>query len=116
MCDALTAYFLEALGITTPLAKSSLLGVTGVKDELILNLCRHAGASTYLSGALGVQYLQASRFSDAAIALSFQSYAHPTYTQMYSPFVPGLSVLDLLMCAGSAARQILLAGQAEVQS
>ena len=38
------------LGIETPIYRASQLGVSGGQSERLVNLCRHFGASRYLSG------------------------------------------------------------------
>ena len=63
--DDLTSYQLGAFGIATPLVRSSDLTARGSKDELVLNLCREVGATIYLSGPLGRDYLHEEAFNDA---------------------------------------------------
>lgn len=108
MSRAFLAQHLHDLGIATPLRYSSELGVGGAKGELVLNLCRATGADTYLSGPLGRDYLDPAAFADAGIALRFQDYAHPTYTQVWPGFEPRLGVLDLLFNHGPRSLEILL--------
>jgi hypothetical protein len=100
---------LSDLGIATPLRFSSEMSVRGTKSELVLNLCREVGANTYLSGALGRDYLDESSFTDAGIAVCYQDYAHPEYAQSWPGFVSHLSALDLLFNHGPASREVLLA-------
>ncbi|MDP6781850.1 MAG: WbqC family protein [Alphaproteobacteria bacterium] len=109
------AYFLDALAIETPLSFSHDMASQGAKDELVLDLCRKAGASVYLSGALGRGYLREEIFRDAGIEVIYQDYAHPQYQQcQQGPFEPFMSVLDLLLNHGPHSREILLSGQAPV--
>lgn len=74
-----TNYLLEALSINTPSVYSSDLQVEGQKSDLILNLCQKVGATTYLSGPFGRDYLNAGGFQQAGIELKFHDYQHPTY-------------------------------------
>ncbi len=103
----LTAYFLKASGITTPILFSSEMNVEGTKDELVLNLCRSAGATVYLSGALGRNYLREELFHEAGIKVQYQDYRHPEYPQAYPGFEPYLSAIDLLFNCGPQSLQIL---------
>jgi len=112
LCAALAEHILAALDIRTPRVNSSELGVGGRKDELILNICRRLGATTYLSGALGRNYLNPARFAEHGIEIVYQDYAHPTYPQGYEPFLPNLSVVDLLCHCGPASRDVLLGAAA----
>ncbi len=104
----MTGFFLEALGITTPLLYSSELGVEGVKDELVLRLCQKVGATTYLSGPLGRNYLREELFQSAGIAIEYQDYRHPAYPQLgRGPFLPRMAVVDLLLNHGPDSLAIL---------
>ncbi len=44
LCDATNAFFMEQFKISTPLLRSSQMQPTGTKSELVLELCRKAGA------------------------------------------------------------------------
>jgi WbqC-like protein family len=107
LCHEVTNYLLKAFGIQTPIRFSSELGVEGHKDELILALCRAVDATTYLSGALGRQYLRPERFREAGVELKYQDYRHPTYAQGPGPFTPMLAAIDLLFHHGPRALEIL---------
>ena len=43
------------------------------------------------------------RFEAAGVELEIQELHHPVYRQVYEPFEPNLSAIDLLLCAGSDA-------------
>lgn len=99
LCFEMLSLFLKLLDIRTPVVKASNLhATTGRKSDLILELCRLAGATHYLSGSLGRDYLDVAAFSAAGISVEFQDYAHPTYTQAFPGFLPYMGVIDLLMC------------------
>jgi hypothetical protein len=108
MVRAFLDQHLRDLGITTPLRFSSELAVEGTKSDLVLNLCRAAGATTYLSGALGRDYLDGASFAAAGVAVTYQDYVHPQYAQARPGFEPYLGVLDLIFNHGPASRDILL--------
>jgi hypothetical protein len=108
MARAFLGQHLRDLGITTPLRYSSELGSTDAKGELVLNLCRATGATTYLSGALGRNYLDESTFTAAGLGVRYQDYAHPAYAQCQPGFEPGMGILDLIFNHGPGARDILL--------
>jgi hypothetical protein len=106
-----TRYLFDALGIQTPVLFSSDMGVTGKKDELILNLCRATGASTYLSGPFGRDYLDERTFLEDGREIVYHEYRHPSYTQVYRGFEPYMSVIDLLLNCGGESSKILMGGQ-----
>jgi hypothetical protein len=107
LCRELTGYQLGAFGIDTPVQYSSDMDVPGAKDELILNLCRGAGATTYISGPFGRDYLNAEQFARAGIHVIYHDYHHPTYSQVYPGFEPCMAALDLLCNCGPGSREIL---------
>jgi len=79
----------------------------------LIDICRHVGADTYLSGAGGRDYLDVKAFESAGIGLEFQEYLHPQYRQCYHDpaFVSHLSAVDALFnCGGGsgAAKQLNL--------
>ena len=110
LLDAATGYLLDAFGIRTPLARSSGMAVEGRKSDLVLNLCRSAGAKVYLSGPLGRDYLDEAAFRQAGIEVRYHDYAPPTYAQAYSGFEPALSAVDLLFNHGPDSARILATG------
>jgi hypothetical protein len=112
----MTAYQLDAFGIRTPLKFSSELEVEGAKDELVLNLCKSVGATTYISGPLGRNYLRPEIFEEAGIAVVYHDYQHPTYTQAHPGFEPGMAALDLLLNEGPASLATLKSGNAGFES
>jgi len=114
---ALLEVLRDALGIRTPLVKSSELGVEGMKSELVLNICREVGADVFLGGMGGSRrYLDTAAFERAGIGVQWQAFRHPVYPQCgAAPFVPGLSALDLLFNCGSRSRSVLLGRSDAVQ-
>jgi len=88
------------LDIRTPTVRSSALGIGGGQSERLLNICRHFGATTYLSGAAARDYLDAGIFEAQGIRVHWQDYRHPVYPQQHGAFIPHLSAIDLIFNAG----------------
>nr|WP_315463272.1 WbqC family protein [uncultured Rhodoferax sp.] len=105
--EALICYLFDAYGIGTKLVKSSEFGLKSRKGELIRDLSIATGASTYLSGVSGRDYLDIPSFESAGIDVRFQEFFHPIYPQSYQPFLPCMSCIDLLFQAGPASLEIL---------
>lgn len=98
----------EALGITrTRFVRSSELGIEGGKTERLVRLCRHLGADRYLSGPSARDYIEASLFADAGIALDYKAYDYPEYEQLHPPYDPQVSILDLLFMKGPDAPRFI---------
>jgi len=109
----LIRWFCEELGIQTPIVPSSALNQQGRRSELLVNLCRAAGADSYVSPLGSAAYLLADLelFSKADIEVTFQHYEHPVYRQLFPPFCPQASALDLLFNHGGESSLILLSGR-----
>ncbi|GJM26167.1 MAG: hypothetical protein DHS20C16_25820 [Phycisphaerae bacterium] len=109
LCGCVTRYLLEAFAIDTKLVQSSTLDVEGRRNEMLIELCRSLGATEYISGAMGRDYIDPKLFEDAGITLSFQDYDHPQYTQLRAQqFESNLSAVDFLFNHGPDSRDILL--------
>ncbi len=113
--ETLIREILGFLGIGTRIVRLSDMGARGRSTELIINFCRDLGATEYLSGRHGRDYLDEAEFDRAGIGLLYQDFAGPEYEQPgRGPFVPNLSIIDMILCCGRIeARRMLEAGAAE---
>ena len=84
--------------------KSSELDVRSSKGDLVLDLVKEVGGTSYISGGPGLLYLPLERFRAEGIDVMVQAWqAPPTRRGLADP-----SVLDLLANAGAAsAREVL---------
>lgn len=74
----------------------------------LLDVCRRAGAATYLSGPAARAYLNEELFHRAGVAVRYMDYAgYPEYPQLHGPYDPAVTVLDLLMMTGPRAPEYL---------
>jgi hypothetical protein len=101
LCWEQLQFWLSEFGIGTTVVRASELPVSSKKSDLVLDLCRHCGADRYLSGALGRDYLDVEAFADAGVAVEFQTFRHPVYSQRWGEFEPNLSVVDYWLNCGS---------------
>lgn len=104
---SLIKFFLSKLGIKKNIKLSSELGCSGKKGDLIFDICKTVGADTYVSGVSGKNYLDLYRFKQEKISVEFQEFFHPIYRQKYAPFIPCMSVIDLLFGFGSQSLDII---------
>ena len=103
----------RTVGITTPALLASSLAIEDTDATArLLAICKALGADTYLAGGHGARYLDAERFREAGIAVLYQRYEHPVYTQQHGEFMPFLSGLDLLLSHGDESLPILRRGDA----
>jgi len=89
---------MKLLKIETPLIFSSSLKASGQKTERLIAQCKEVGASIYLSGIGGRNYLDVQHMEKEGIKVVFQDFQHPVYPQLHGEFVPNLSTVDYLFC------------------
>lgn len=100
----LTVALARELGIThTTFLRSSSLGAPGCKTERLINILTALGATEYLSGPSAQSYIEPESFAAAGIRLDYIHYSYPEYPQLYPPFEPQVSILDLLFMTGPEA-------------
>ena len=107
VCSEMTSFLLAELNVKTPIKFSSQMGITSVKNKLILDLCKEVGCTKYISGPFGRDYLSVQDFEANNIELLFHDYVHPQYKQCFEPFEPNMSVIDLLFNHGNRSLEIL---------
>jgi len=101
-------FVLKELYIDAPITFESDLGVFSMSAQRIIDICKKLKADTYLSGTGGRGYLDEKLFAQENIKLIYQDFLHPQYKQCYEPFVPFMSIIDLLFNNGPESRKILL--------
>jgi hypothetical protein len=90
------------LGINTRITCSWDYQLSEGKTERLVDLCKQAGASDYLSGPAAKGYLQTELFEAQAVGLHWFEYSgYPEYPQLWGPFEHGVSILDLLFNCGT---------------
>ncbi|MCG3196771.1 MAG: hypothetical protein GHCLOJNM_01248 [bacterium] len=102
----------DEMEIKKPMRRASELeGIEGARDERLIALCRRLGASRYLAGSGGLDYMRREPWDRAGIEVRFLRYHHPQYPQGGTQFVPYCGVLDLLFhVEPTAAREVILSG------
>ena len=89
----------EHLEIRTPIVVSSTVGIdhTLKAEHKVLALCGALGATRYVNSIGGRELYSTSAFAERGIELRFLQSRPVTYRQYDHPFVPGLSILDVMM-------------------
>jgi hypothetical protein len=108
--EFIIGYIAGALNLKVKLVKASECQVSGSGERLILNICKEVGARTYISGISGIGGRGRefeSEFAKEGIEVVYQEFYHPIYQQVYQPFVPGMSVIDLLFNHGDKSLDII---------
>jgi len=98
------------LKIKTPILRSSEMNANGTASDLILNLCLEVGASHYLSGRGGENYLNPEAFQNAGVEIVYKASVLPEAYPQLNPqagFINYVSALDILLNCGNAWRNYL---------
>jgi len=107
MLDYSLEYLISFLKIKTKIIKSSDMNITGNKNLLIINICKSLGATKYISGPFGKNYLNLDDFKKFKIEVEFQNFFHPKYSQIQKNFISNLSIFDLILNHGSRSIEII---------
>ncbi len=89
----------ETLEINTKLVISSDLEIDhGLKSqEKVLAICNELGATEYINPIGGLELYDHQAFAESSIELKFMKSKLEAYPQFKNAFIPGLSILDILM-------------------
>jgi len=94
----------QLLGIKTKISWSSDYCLVEGKTERLVDLCKQAGATEYISGPAAKNYIVGELFSNENIKLTWMDYSgYKEYGQLFPPFVHGVSMIDLLFNEGENA-------------
>jgi hypothetical protein len=91
------------------IVKSSQLTITPTNDvnQKNISYIKKVNGNIFLEGDLGKQIFDEKKFSDAGIKITYHAYKHPPYQQLHKPFIPYLSVIDLLFNEGPNSLNII---------
>ena len=102
----------EALGIDAQIVASSSLGCAGRSSELLVEIVKSVKGNTYLSGDGATGYMDMAVFAREGVRVTFNGFVPPCYRQHNTrDFVPGLSIIDMLMNLGAPETARLLRAQ-----
>ena len=113
LCDLnieLIEMMLSWMNIKTKILRSSKMKSTGKGSDLVLNLCQEVGASHYLSGIGGKNYLKEDLFKELKVDIIWMPTTLPNiYPQLYpkAGFINSLSAIDIIFNCGQEWRTFL---------
>jgi len=113
--SAINYKFLEGichiLGFETRISWSMDYDLVEGRNERLVDLCRQAGASEYLSGPSAKTYLDEALFTTQGVRVCWMDYrGYREYRQLFCPpFIHEVSIIDLIMNEGpEGAKQYML--------
>jgi len=96
------------LGIGTKISWSMDYRLVEGKTERLVSLCKQAGAGEYVSGPAARDYLDEEMFRAEGVRLRYMDYSgYPEYGQLFPPFEPRVSVIDLILNEGPDAAKYM---------
>lgn len=105
--ETLIKTILKTLDINIKIIKSSSYNIQGKKTDMLINMCKAVDVDGYLSGQGGKNYVNETEFKNAGLSHDFLEFEHPIYQQKYKPFVPYMSIIDLLFNCGNKTKEII---------
>jgi hypothetical protein len=101
---AFTIALAHEIGINhTKFMRSSEIESSGMKTDRLIGILQSVGADHYISGISAKDYIENEKFVAAGIKLEYMKYEYIEYPQLYPPYDPFVSILDLLFMTGSDA-------------
>ena len=85
------------------LRSSELPNIEGQGTDRLISLLTQLGAKHYMSGPSAIEYMEPEKFAAAGITFEYMQYNYPEYPQLYPPYDPYVSILDLLFMTGKDA-------------
>jgi len=83
-------HFKSMLGIESKIIMASEISTTTSKTDLLVDICKEVGASTYISGHGGKSYLELNKFTDSFIDIEFINYIPRNYYSIVQNIEGGL--------------------------
>jgi|SRR5262245_18508160 len=109
---AISEWLAQVIGVTAGRIRATTMDNAGAKADLLVHLCRQLGATRYISPVGSHDYLADSdAFAKADIDLCFHHFEHPKYPQLFGPFLPFMSAVDLLFTVGPESLSVIRSGQ-----
>lgn len=78
------------------------------REERLIGICKQLNASRYINALGGQDLYTKTDFKNAGIELSFIKPELKSYKQFENDFLPGLSIIDILMFNDKSSCQLLL--------
>jgi hypothetical protein len=104
--EAASAY----LGFAPQFVVSSDLGTQSSSSRKLFDLMLELGGTVYITGHGARNYLDHAIFDERNIQVEYMDYRREPYPQLYGPFDPHVTVLDLIANVGPQAAEYLCSG------
>jgi hypothetical protein len=116
--EELIRWAAKHLKISTKISRSEVIEYdrSASPTQRIIEICKFKGEKSYLTGPAALNYLEIRKLKNNGIELFLINYdTLKAYPQKSSKFIRGLSIIDLLMHAGSESGKYLTASQSPIR-
>ena len=93
-------YLIKELNIKTKIVSDKKYNFKKKKNELLIQMCETIGANTYISNLGSESYIDLKFFKKKKVNHYFMNFKNFNYKQYNGPFVPNLSIFDMLFFCG----------------
>jgi WbqC-like protein family len=99
----------KAIGLERPVRwlRSSRMGIVETSWRRVLAIVRSLGGNRYVTAHGGAQYLDHETFEQTGVMVEYVDYSMTPYPQLHGPFLPHVTVLDLIANLGPSAHTAL---------
>jgi len=89
---------------------SSQLGIGGQSSRRVLDIVKHLGGDTYITGHGAQHYLDHELFAREGVHVEYMNYQKREYRQLHGAFTPYVSILDLIANEGRDGLKVITSG------
>jgi hypothetical protein len=107
---ALLEWMLPRFDLHPEILRASDFVLQSSASQRIMDICLGVGATTYVSGISGPDYLDLPAFQREGIAVEMQAFHHPVYDQLFPGFEPQISSIEAMFLYGSNANSLIQDG------
>lgn len=97
---AINRFICDGFGLKPKFYRTSEIDINTVKEQRVIDICLAVGGKTYLSGNGARAYQVDEHFSDRGLTLLYTNYRPFEYKQLWSEFIPNMSILDYVFNYG----------------
>jgi hypothetical protein len=96
------------IGTTKFVRSSALPPMSSTKTDRLVAILKELGATHYISGPSAKAYIDEEKLAAENISLEYITYDYPEYPQLFPPYDPQVSILDLLFMVGPKALEYII--------
>jgi len=97
---AINSYIATCFGIKPKVCRTSMMNISSVREERVIDICSMLGGKTYISGNGARAYQVEDHFVQRGLRLQYTEYRAVKYSQLWGDFLPNMSIIDYIFNCG----------------